>query len=251
MGLFDDPFDLNNDGRRSLDEDYLEFMMFNEFMNKHDEQDDNWDSSFEESYDENDEIDFFVDEGTYEYEAVTKHSFSNDNMRNDEEKKRAELFRNKIPAAADPEILANFDNQLTRFTETKKKQKKGRSFRILVAVLIMIALIVIPIITISIIRSVRENNRITSAYTRAEKYIAAENYQKALDELKTIEDSGYRDTEPLIRLCDAHIAYDAGEFYEAYRNLNGAIFYWQTPEMLTNISVHTNAWDLIPMDRLN
>ena len=30
--LFSDPFDLDGNGKRSLDEDFMEFMMFNEVM---------------------------------------------------------------------------------------------------------------------------------------------------------------------------------------------------------------------------
>ena len=167
MGFFDDPFDLNNDGRRSMDEDYLEFMMFNEFMNKHYTQDDYWDSSFDEF---DDEEDICSDDDISSYGAVTEHISPDVNTRDQEKEKRAEQFRMKLPVAADPEILKNFDDQLTRFAESKKKQNKGKASKALLAVLIIAALIVILIITISIVRTVRENNRISSVYSQAEEY---------------------------------------------------------------------------------
>ena len=45
MGIFDNPFDLNKDGRLDAAESFLEFMVFNEVMKEdedEDDEDDDW-----------------------------------------------------------------------------------------------------------------------------------------------------------------------------------------------------------------
>ena len=46
MGIFDNPFDLNKDGRLDAAESFLEFMVFNEVMNEDGEEADEKESWF-------------------------------------------------------------------------------------------------------------------------------------------------------------------------------------------------------------
>jgi len=241
MGLFDDPFDLNGDGKRSIDEDFMEFMVFNEIMNGHDDHagpddyDFDSDSSFDEfSYDEE-----ASDIGDLYWKYQGSHSQINSSSGRTEKNKKAQSNRT-APTSEDSAALSDFntrmiDSRLTGLEEAKKNRAKRSLTRVLLAILIIAAIIIASIVIRSGVRLVRENKRITSAYFRAEEFIAAANYQEALNELRSIEDADYRDTKPLIRLCSAYTAYDNGRIIEAYRNLLEIEFNWQTEDQLSRI----------------
>lgn len=68
--LFSDPFDLDNNGKRTIDEDFIEYMMFKEIMyDKSDEVDEDEDIWSDSGHDDIDEADDWEDD--HEYRAAT------------------------------------------------------------------------------------------------------------------------------------------------------------------------------------
>lgn len=64
--LFSDPFDLDNSGKRTLDEDFIEYMMFKEIMyDKSDEVDEDEDIWSDSDYDDIDESEDWEDDHEY------------------------------------------------------------------------------------------------------------------------------------------------------------------------------------------
>ena len=70
-------------------------------------------------------------------------------------------------------------------------------------------------------RDYSHNQEVKTAYEKAEILIDREQYEKALDELTSIENENYKDTQELMDYCQAHILYDSGKLEEAYWLLSG------------------------------
>jgi hypothetical protein len=80
---------------------------------------------------------------------------------------------------------------------------------------------------------------VRSVYTEGEALIAAEHYQEAREQLRQIRDKDYNDTDALLLLCEAHMAYDVGDISNAYYKLKIARFSYQPPESRQKISSFT------------
>ncbi len=72
-------------------------------------------------------------------------------------------------------------------------------------------------------------------YNKAEKLIEKEEYSQAINLLSSIKDTGYKDTEALLQLCDAHKLYDAGNILDAYYSLNRTQFKYQSESQQAKI----------------
>lgn len=81
---------------------------------------------------------------------------------------------------------------------------------------IVIVTILVAIIGRIIFNECRHNSEIVAAYSEAEELITNNDYDTALAKLKGIEADEYRDTIDLIELCNAYIAYEAGNVKLAY-----------------------------------
>jgi hypothetical protein len=89
-----------------------------------------------------------------------------------------------------------------------------------ILLVVSIGLLVAVLITIPVVKACR----LSAAYKKAERQIAAGAYREAIYTLKEIEDNNYKDTVALRLLCDAHIKYDRGQYVDAYNTLNEATF---------------------------
>ncbi len=76
------------------------------------------------------------------------------------------------------------------------------------------------------------HQKIDSAYSEAEQLVFAGAYQEAVEQLEAISHLHYRDTEALLRYCEAHLEYEDGDISSAYVTLRKAIVFQYQPAEL-------------------
>ena len=103
-------------------------------------------------------------------------------------------------------------NSLTA-KETERLRKKKRSIRlglILVVVLILVSLISI---------AVYSESRSLVSYKNAVSMLEQKDYKQAVELFTPLCNDGYRDSEDLLLLCNAHQEFDSGDIVDAYFTL--------------------------------
>lgn len=121
---------------------------------------------------------------------------------------------------------------MTDNTHSREHKTRRKAY---ILICVFVGIVIVTFLAICIGKS----TRVKSIYSRAEEYIAAEEYQKAQTELDKIEDKGYKDTASLSFLCQAHTAYDAGNLARARYVLKSTDFSWQTEENMRKITAFT------------
>ncbi len=120
----------------------------------------------------------------------------------------------------------NFDSQ-----NIEKIKKRAVIASVIFAVAIMVA-----IVASCIVSSVKTHN-IHTSYDKAERLIAEEKFDSALELLKAIEKSDYKDTKALINYCTAHKYYEEGDYLSCFGILElHTKFRYQSEEQLEKIN---------------
>ena len=79
-----------------------------------------------------------------------------------------------------------------------------------------------------------QNKYTVNKYNDALRLIDNDSYKAAKTELEKIAEFDYKDTDDLIKLCEAHISYDDG-CISAYRSIDDLEFKYQSKERLEKI----------------
>lgn len=121
--------------------------------------------------------------------------------------------------------------------EGAQYHKKTRRTRIILTTVISVALIsvITAVIVTENVKTAEHTAKIEAAYTKAESLIAKNRFKNAEEELLSIKEEKYKDTESLIALCRAHIEYDKGYLASAYSEIDDVTFQYQSSEQLRAI----------------
>jgi hypothetical protein len=113
--------------------------------------------------------------------------------------------------------------------------QQGKKRKVAIGILLPIGIVLAVVIGVQ----VKNFMWVRSVYTEGEALIAAEHYQEAREQLRQIRHKDYKDTDALLLLCEAHMAYDIGDISNAYYDLKFAKFSYQSPESRQKISSFT------------
>lgn len=103
-----------------------------------------------------------------------------------------------------------FSNKSTDEISTNKANKAKR---IAIVLLTAIIIVIVVILTISQLK-------LSSVYRKGEEFIAANEYEQAIEQFSLIKRKNYKDTKSLISLCEAHKFYESGNISLAYDRIN-------------------------------
>ncbi|MBQ0083538.1 MAG: hypothetical protein KBS52_02080 [Clostridiales bacterium] len=101
--------------------------------------------------------------------------------------------------------------------------------------MIIILAVIIFIVLLSAGSAFLQNKYTEDAYNNALHLIDNDSYKAAKTELEKIAEYDYKDTDDLIKLCEAHISYEGGSS-GAYMLIDDLKFEYQTKERLDKIN---------------
>lgn len=117
-------------------------------------------------------------------------------------------------------------------------------------IIAMTLIIFTVVIGIKIYKEYRHNSFVSANYSEAEKRIEVCDYAGAMEMLKEIETDEYRDTQALIKLCKAHISYEAGYVKSAYWDVKYLDFKYLTLEQQSAVDAFMDELELAYDDYL-
>jgi hypothetical protein len=106
---------------------------------------------------------------------------------------------------------------------------------------ILLAALLCAAVVLAVVIGLHTKNAawVQAMYEEGEELISAGSYRAAWEQLGQIEAEDYRDTGALLLLCQAHIAYDEGDFSGAHAKMESAAFLYQSDESQEEITAFT------------